>query len=158
MKVRKQSFLAFFWLVDHTNCGIRNYYSCLMPYFSFAMEVSFLGKCMLHKSDTIKGAFPNFLLVFAKALWIPLTAKRNIITLKFLEPSSQQIVSLNHVLCLVFVLETDHHSTKKHCRECRKRFCWSYLSCSRQRLTSLKMDKFPLFLSLLFQVIGQVFD
>jgi len=125
--------------------------------FGLAVEDSFLGKYLLPKSCTIKGVSPSFLLVFAKALWIPLTAKKSVITLKCLEPSSQQIDSLNHVLCLVFILETGHRSTKNHCRICRKKFCWFYLSCSRQRLTFLKMDKFPLFLSPLFQVIGQVF-
>lgn len=100
-----------------------------MPYFSFAMEVSFVVKCSLHKSDDGKGASPSFLLVFARALWIPLTAKKNIVTLRYLEPSSQQIGPLNHVLCLIFVLETDHCSAKKCCGICRKKFCWSYLVC-----------------------------
>lgn len=36
--------------------------------FSFTTETSFLVKCLLHKSDTVKGASPNFLLVFAIAL------------------------------------------------------------------------------------------
>lgn len=115
------------------------YYLCLIPYFSFAVEASFLGLFSLSKSYTIEGASPSFLLVFAKALWMPLTAKKNRVTLQCLEPYSQQIDSLNHVLCLVFVLETDYHSTKKHFRVCRKKFCWLRLSCSRQRFLSSSM-------------------
>lgn len=84
-----------------------------MPYFSFAMGTSSLVKCSLRKSDTCKGASLNFLLVFAKAFWIPLTAKKSPIALRCLEPSSQQIDPLNPTLCLVFFLEIDHLSTKK---------------------------------------------
>ena len=113
-RLESKAFLPFLAPRSYKMWCKKLYYSCLMPYFSFAIEVSFLGKCSLHKSDAIKGASPNFLLVFAKALWIPLSAK-NIATLRCLAPSSQQIDPLNHVLCLVFVLETDHHGTKKHC-------------------------------------------
>lgn len=69
-------------------------------------------KCSLLKSDTWKGASLNFLLVFAKALWIPLTAKKSPVALRCLEPSSQQIDYVQPCVVPSLVLGGDHLSTE----------------------------------------------